>query len=350
MLEKKLIDITSLISLFLLVMVCFLIFIATDLMKIDNEKQEYMQNLETLKKNTEKLIASDMDWDPYIKEYLRFTMPEGVEAETVGIDNQYQQRRYQLVISGVNEAFMADNPLVGSSTHINDLFYVYQGGDLVVNIDLDGVYEHETIAKNGYLYLRFIHPREIYDKIVVIDPGHGGEMPGVVKEDAVESQINLAIAMKLYELLEQSSIKAYFTRVEDVTTTLEDRVDMANMLDADLFLSIHINSALYENPVYSGVQVMYNESLEYEGPGTRELAQICLEEVVSALECEELRCIEGSDIYIIRTSKVPVALIEVGFLTNPEEAERLVDDEYQGKAAQGIFNAINRAYEEGFGK
>ncbi len=93
-----------------------------------------------------------------------------------------------------------------------------------------------------------------------------------------------------------------------------------------------------------GTQVMYSEtSAESEA-----FAAICLEEMTSALGSRNKGLVEGDSSYSIRTSEVPVALIEVGFMTNQEELDLLRTQEYQRQAAEGVYNAILRAFEEGY--
>jgi N-acetylmuramoyl-L-alanine amidase len=70
--------------------------------------------------------------------------------------------------------------------------------------------------------------------------------------------------------------------------------------------------------------------------------------VTAALGSKDIGLVKGDSIYIIRTSEVPVALIEVGFMTNREELANLNTQEYQKLAAQGIYNAIEQAFEEGY--
>jgi N-acetylmuramoyl-L-alanine amidase len=93
--------------------------------------------------------------------------------------------------------------------------------------------------------------------------------------------------------------------------------------------------------------VLYSESDDSEYSSKR-LAQICLDEVSDMLESRKIGLLEGDKIYIVRTSQVPMALIEVGFITNREELSELVTEEYQQLAAEGIYAAIMRAFEEGY--
>lgn len=91
---------------------------------------------------------------------------------------------------------------------------------------------------------------------------------------------------------------------------------------------------------------MYHEADE-TGLSQR-FAQICLEEVTNQIGSRSRGTVEGDSIYIIRTSEVPVALIEVGFMTNREELKLLCSEDYQRDTAQGIYNAVCRAFEEGY--
>jgi N-acetylmuramoyl-L-alanine amidase len=92
---------------------------------------------------------------------------------------------------------------------------------------------------------------------------------------------------------------------------------------------------------------MYSES-DDATLSSKKLAQICLDNVVAECGSQDRGLLKGDSIYIIRNSKVPVALIEVGFMTNHEELDKLNSTKYQKKAAQGIYNAIMEAFQEGY--
>ena len=82
--------------------------------------------------------------------------------------------------------------------------------------------------------------------------------------------------------------------------------------------------------------------------GSKAFAQICLGHVTEALESRDKGLVEGDEIYIIRTSEVPVALIEVGFMTNQEELNLLNSTDYQKKAAEGVYDAVLDAFAKGY--
>ena len=220
----------------------------------------------------------------------------------------------------------------------------------MIALSLDQVYELQSKYETGNLYLDFIDPHDIYDKVVVIDAGHGSRAPGAVKNGVSEKSIDLAIVLELKKLFDESddNIGVYYTRTSDTNPTFDQRVQLANKSHADLFISVHNNSSASGNfTKTSGTQVMYSESDKSELSSKR-FAKICLDNVVEKFGSRSIGLLEGDSIYIIRTSEVPVALIEVGFMTNYEELDKLKDPEYQAKAAEGIYQAIMEAFEEGY--
>lgn len=280
---------------------------------------------------------------------LRLRLPDGVEAEQISITNDYVTQTVQIRIPGADSAYFDSYPIAGSSDHIDDLAYTRAGEEGIIEITMDRVYELDIAQKEEYYYFNFLTPQEVYDKVIVIDAGHGGRAPGNVKQGVLEKDINLAIVLELKELLDQEdgNIGVYYTRTDDSNPTFEQRVQLANKSDADLFISVHNNSTSSGRmSSTSGTLVMYDE--EDLTLRSMDLAQICLEEVTGAIESRDRGLMEGHSIYIIRNSEVPVALIEVGFMTNQNELELLETEDYQAEIAQGIYNAIFRAFEEGF--
>ena len=220
----------------------------------------------------------------------------------------------------------------------------------MIEIVMDRVYELKTEYDNAYYYFDFLTPQEVYDKVVVIDAGHGGRAPGANKQGVNEKEIDLDIVLQLKKILDEDdhNIGVYYTRTDDSNPTFDQRVQLANKSDADLFISVHNNSTNSGRMSSAhGTAVMYNESDASE-LGSKRFAQICLEEVTGQLNSRNRGLVEGDSIYIIRTSEVPVALIEVGFMTNQEELDLLRSEDYQKEAALGIYHAILRAIEEGY--
>ena len=191
-------------------------------------------------------------------------------------------------------------------------------------------------------------------RTVIVDPGHGGADGGAVGADGVvEKDINLAIALKLRDMLAVQGYEVLMTRETDVMTCDEGvqgigkqkKSDMRNRLKliqdhpGAVVLSIHQN--LFEEEKYHGAQMFYGRN----NPFSRELAQTLQEIFVKNLQPENLREIKKGekDLYLLWQSENPIVLVECGFLSNREECARLQDEEYQGQVAFTILEGLMTA-------
>lgn len=316
--------------------------------KAERLNMTWLELLEYNNKQAEEEAEGEMDFESQ----LRLELPLGVTGEDLEIEEKYVLQTIDIRIPFAGDDYFYEYPVLGRSDNIDSLNYEYKNNYGTVEFVTDQVYELRTSYDEKYFYLDFEAPRDLYDKVVVIDAGHGGNAPGAVKQGVCEKDIDLDIVLKLKELFEASedkSIGVYYTRTEDADPSLENRIGLANKSDADLFISVHSNSTKSGRmSSINGTQVMYNETEEETEKGSKGLAQICLEEVTAVTGSSNKGLIEGSDIYIIRSSNMPAALIEVGFMTNQAELDNLRSEAYQAKAAQGIYNAIMRAFEEGY--
>ncbi len=279
------------------------------------------------------------------QQQLRLELPEGMVLEDLVIENDYVRQNIIIEIPDVESNYFMEHPLLGQSNHINDLYM----GKGRIEITMDAVYEVESTVEDGYLYLDFISPQEVYDKVVVIDAGHGGGAPGAISQEVMEKDINLAIVKELKALFEASdeNIGVYYTRVEDENPTFEQRAQLGVKSGAELFISVHSNSTGDGTVTQEhGTEVMYDEEKKEEGLTSEYLAQVCLEETVAAMGSKNNGVLPGHSIDIIRICEIPAVLLEVGYMTNQEELEKLISPEYQKQAAQGIYNAILRVLQE----
>ncbi len=144
--------------------------------------------------------------------------------------------------------------------------------------------------------------------------------------------------MKLKALFDADTdhnIGVYYTRTRDYNPTLQSRVGLANDSESDLFLSIHLNSTSSGRmSSISGTEVMYRTG-DQTG-ASKAFAKCVQDHLLSALGSSDKGLVAGDEIYIVRTSKCPVALAEVGFMTNEAELANL----YQEKAAKAMYDAI----------
>lgn len=307
-------------------------------------KRQQMSNLQMFAYYPEQI---EDEGDINLRQQLRLELPEGIEEKDISIENNYVQQLITIQIPNVEKDYFDKHPLLGRSNHIDDL-HMKNG---VIEINMDSVYEVRSKVSEGFLYIDFLTPQQVYDKVVVIDAGHGGGAPGAMKQEIMEKDINLAIVLQLKKLLDKNdkNIGVYYTRTEDVNPTFEQRAQLGGKTKANLYLSVHNNSTEDgQMSQYNGTEVLYDEKKEEAGLSSKHLAEICLEEITKAIGSKNNGLTHGNSIYIIRNNEVPAALIEVGFLTNQEELDKLNSLDYQKLVAQGIYKAILRALEEGY--
>lgn len=220
----------------------------------------------------------------------------------------------------------------------------------VITLDLIKTFGYVPYEDEHYFYVQLARPQDIYDKIIVLDAGHGGKDCGTYSRgyEYLEKTMNLDMILKLQQRFidEQSNIKVYMTRTTDRTLTLNQRVDLANDVEADFFLSIHCNAN--ESRSVKGTEVLYSEYQDgWTKMNSKEFALICLDELVKSIGLVNRGIFQrGFNVHIIGEAKVPVALVEVAFMSNTSDMNFLKKEENRQKAADGIYNGIMRAFNE----
>lgn len=170
--------------------------------------------------------------------------------------------------------------------------------------------------------------------LIVVDAGHGGRDQGTCSGDILEKDINLAVAQKLARKLEAGGVRVLMTRTEDVKVELEERAKMANEAGADIFISIHCN--YYEDSTeIKGVECYYREGSS-EG---EELANRISEKFDEAGSVEN-RGTKTADYRVLRKTNMQAVLVELGYMSNPEECRKLTMEDYQELLAEEIAAGI----------
>lgn len=186
-------------------------------------------------------------------------------------------------------------------------------------------------------------------RIVVLDPGHGGSDWGAIGPTGVsEKSVSLAVSLKAQRLLTNAGYRVVMTRTTDVdvaapgvpdTAELQARVNKAPP-NADLFISVHCNA--FSNGNANGMET-YHAPTAVKGS---RLARL-LNEELARLGGLNNRGVKAARFYVMTHSQCPASLIELGFITNPREEKLLASSDYQQKLAQAITNAVNRYFNQG---
>jgi N-acetylmuramoyl-L-alanine amidase len=221
---------------------------------------------------------------------------------------------------------------------------------------------------------------------VMIDPGHGGVDTGAVYGVAKEAVITLQVAQQLKALLEKSQeFTATLTRTQDAAISLQERVRRAEQEKAELFISIHANASpdkrargvefYFQNQLPADEESMYLANLENQAvkdqPSTEEQDINKKTDVLAIVEdlkrqtkmrssyslsdrlvkawnpngSKNSNVIRQAPFYVISKTNIPSVLVELGFISNPKESQKLIQPQYQKEIAQKIFQGL-QAYKE----
>lgn len=171
-------------------------------------------------------------------------------------------------------------------------------------------------------------------KKIVIDPGHGGSDPGAIGPTGLkEKDVVLSVSLKLKNLLESRGVSVVMTRTTDVYLTLQERTQISNNSGADYFLSVHTNS--FSNPTSNGT-----ETYSYNSTGMgAEVAKSIQNELIKAIGLTN-RGFKTDNFYVIKYNNIPSALVELAFISNPNEETLLASDAFKNKCVEAIATAI----------
>lgn len=204
-----------------------------------------------------------------------------------------------------------------------------------------------SLSSNTFSKVQLASSTPISNHTIIIDAGHGSPDGGATGLDgSIESDLNLDIVLKLQNLLESSNCTVILTRSDEngiyeadsntirekKVSDMKNRVNIANNSNAEIFVSIHMNKL--EQTQYSGWQTFYKNQDE-KSRQIAERIQLSLNNFIKKPNSREIKSISG--IYLTKNVKIPLVLVECGFLSNAEENKLLQTDSYQNELAWSIY-------------
>ena len=168
-------------------------------------------------------------------------------------------------------------------------------------------------------------------RVIVVDAGHGGSDVGATRAGIYEKDITLDISKRVADLLTNKGYHVEMTRRKDDTVSLQDRVLFTEEKNADLFVSIHVNSSVSEEPYGLETHYYTDESYAFAQEVHKSLAQ--------KIDSKD-RGLFKSKFYVINNSIAPSILVETGFISNTAERNSLVTDERKQKTAEAVVDGI----------
>lgn len=278
-----------------------------------------------------------------LKEELLMVEPaSGQEADDIEVYYDVIEGKMEIIVPNATENYSIEKVKYGSP-YINSVSLKNASEKVKITVDLKESCSYTKDILGNRLYIHLDSLENVSGQKVIIDPGHGGKEVGAGNNGIYERDINLKVAKQVKNMLEDKGYITVLTRESNKAVTVESRVDFVNKIKPTIFISIHCNDSDVDTA--SGTEVLYNTK-DKSKKGSKWLADILCRAVVNETGTKNRGLVEGDDIHIIRNSKVPVALIEMGFVHSKYDFKLLSSKSGQGKFAQGIATGIITALEE----
>lgn len=292
---------------------------------------------------------------PVVKDTSKYEivipLPDGVKANMISDEDCYYNKYFVIRIQGNQKSYFTDHKITNSSGSVTGISTsLNSSGNTEIKISTSSIQGYSLSVDGQNLYINVGKPSEIYKNIVVLDPGHGGAASGTMKDRIIEKDLNFKILYtvgKKYFDKDPSKLKVYYTRVGDYNISLSDRGAFASKVGADLFVSLHMNSAIGSTSA-KGTEVYYsaaNNKANKSGLTSKMFASSMVQNVSSAIGTGNRGAKEAAYV-VIKNNTVPAVLIELGFLTNSADYSTVTNEKKQELAVQSIYNTLLKTFEK----
>ena len=305
---------------------------------------EWNKNLSTVFMSKTYSIKYTSD---YSEKPIVIPLFDQISSDEIRIEDMYYDGKIAVYIPGNWISEYKNNVIVNHYKAIIGIeLALNSANETVLFFDTSKIVACKAEVRDKNLYLSFVNPRELYSKIVVIDPGHGGYDPGAIREKVNESDLNLSIAYEYTkDLFVASDIKVYYTRVKDKFISLDDRAAFASQVGADFFVSLHQNT--FTTDAKKGTSVYYssaNSNVGASGLTGKLLAGILTERMSEKLGLKNLGRL-NQRLSVTTYNTVPAALVELAFMSNPDDFTKLKDEAFRKQAGQALYETIVEIFE-----
>ena len=280
---------------------------------------------------------------------ITLPIPDSVSFADIEDEDCYYNKQFKITIPGDCVSYyqnLSDSlPKYISSASCS----LNSSGNTVITFKTTKILGYK-LTDNGTTFTVTVgSPSEIYPSIVVLDAGHGGTDPGCVSNGLYEKNINFNILYKYCKnyFTNSAPVKAYWTRTTDVKIALTDRAAFAKSVEADVFISLHMNSAASSSA--NGTETYYcttNNKKNSFGVTSKILANYFQNNWSSKIGLSTKRGVKTANYVVIKQNTVPAILIELGFMTGSTDVNIIGNNTTQKKAAQYFYNTVCDFFEE----
>lgn len=278
---------------------------------------------------------------------LIIPLPKQCSISSITDQDNYSKNNIKILIKGNQKELIEKKGIKNPYSMVKNIRVTYDSATNYTTVSMDTSYlcGYKYEIFENYLIVTIGKPKEIYSKIVLLDPGHGGIDPGANYNKVYEKTLNYKILYTyVKEYFANSDIKVYYTRESDVLIDLYQRADFAKEVNADLFISLHMNAN--KSSAAKGTQVFYcsaNNSKQPSGLTSKQMARLFVDNLSKTMNTSN-RGISSAEYVVIKYNTVPAVLIELGFMSNSSDFAKLTDTTYQKKAAKTIYDTIEQIF------
>lgn len=264
-----------------------------------------------------------------------------IDTGSVKFEDHYLDGYFDVTLPGDYESDYGYGTYDVKGTVVENIEVSTKGGNTTFRFQQNRISTYEVTDEGDSYAIRVKNPKEVYDKVLLLDAGHGGKDPGTSGNGMQEKNLTLTIAQKIEQKLQGSGIKVYMTRDSDVYPENSTRAQTANDI-ADLMVSIHINSG---PETANGTETLYQVHANDSSSRltSKQLAEILQANMISATGNTNRGVKLRTDLLILNRTTVPSAIVEVIFITNTGDALKISTPAYQDQVAQAIADGIQEA-------
>ena len=249
---------------------------------------------------------------------IRIKKPSDLASSAITSDDDYWNKRLRIIVTGNYKSYFDSS----SNTTIKDsLTYStsYSNGKTYINLETSSIKGFSVTQTSSYIYVKYADPKKMFNRVIVVDAGHGGSDSGATGNGYAEKNMTLKIVQSIKNNFDKNSAyKVYYTRLSDWYPSLSYRYKMANEVSADRFLSVHINSA--DSTSAKGTETLYKTYKTY--------AQTIQSSALTGMDYSKGSSYDRglkyrTDLAVLNGPNMTTALVELGFISNSTEANRI---------------------------
>lgn len=276
-------------------------------------------------------------------------LPSGLDTSEIEDEDNYFSGNFTITLPGDLRSHFNSKPIKYDANKVSNVnISLDDSGDTVLTFYTTKLYAYRLTVSKSQIKVAIDRAKNLYSKVVVIDPGHGGHDDGTTSQNKIykEKNVVLSIAYTYFRnYLNDEDLKVYWTRKDDTYPTLYERAAFPKKVDADIFISVHMNSFPKATP--KGTEVFYstrNNILQPNGLSSYTMASMFLKNITSTFSTFN-RGVKTAAYVVTNMNTVPAVLLEYGFLSNEDDLAKFSKLENQDKAAEVLYDTIEEIFD-----